>query len=427
MRKVSNSACWKEAQRFLVGGVNSPVRSFRAVGGDPFFVDRGSGPYLWDVEGNRYLDYVCSWGALILGHRPPAVIRAARAALERGTTFGTPTPLETELAREISDAVPSIEQVRFVSSGTEAAMSALRLARAATGRRKIIKFDGAYHGHSDALLSKAGSGMATLGIPASAGVPASVTEHTITLPFNDEKALEQAVRRYGKDLACIIVEPVMANAGLIPPSNRFLVFLRRVTKKTGALLIFDEVITGFRVARGGAQALYNVTPDLTILGKVIGGGFPIGAYGGRRQLMRYVAPSGPVYQAGTLSGHPMAMAAGIAALKELRKPGIYSRLEKNGRKLRAGLLEICRARCVPARVHQVGSLLTLFFTAEEVVNADGARRANARRYARYFRGMLEKGIYLPPSAFEAWFLSTAHGEKELMFTLDAHRAVIEQL
>jgi glutamate-1-semialdehyde 2,1-aminomutase len=424
---MSNTACWKEAQKFLVGGVNSPVRSFRAVGGDPFFVDRGKGPFLWDVEGKRYLDYVCSWGALILGHRPEPVIRAVKQALERGTTFGTPTPLETELAKEISNAVPSMERLRFVSSGTEAAMSALRVARGATGRRKILKFDGAYHGHSDALLAKAGSGLATLGLPASAGVPAAVTEHTITVPFNDEAAVERAVEKHKKDLACIIVEPVMANVGLIPPKPGFLKFLRQVTKKAGAVLIFDEVITGFRVARGGAQALYGVAPDLTILGKVIGGGFPIGAYGGRESLMRHVAPAGPVYQAGTLSGHPVAMAAGIATLKELKKPGIYVRLDEKGRELADGLLHMCRARKIPAVVHQVGSLLTLFFAGGPVENADHARTSDTRRYARWFRGMLERGVYLPPSAFEALFISAAHGEKDLKLTLAAHRAVLANL
>lgn len=424
---MTNASCWKEARRYLVGGVNSPVRSFRGVGGRPFFVDRGKGPTLWDVQGRRYLDFIGSWGALILGHRPPEVIRAATEALKHGTTFGMPTPSETELAREISHAVPSIEQVRFVSSGTEAVMSAVRLSRAATGRSKILKFDGAYHGHSDALLAQAGSGLATLGIPASPGVPRGVTADTITVPFNDLDAVEAAVRRHGKGLACVLVEPVMANIGVIPPVPGFLEGLRKLTRRCGALLIFDEVITGFRVAYGGAQALYGVKPDLTILGKVIGGGFPVGAYGGARRWMSQVAPEGPVYQAGTLSGHPVAMAAGLATLKALQRPGTYELLEKRTRQLRLGLTLFAQRVGLKTAVNQVGSLLTLFFAEPPVRTATQARASDAALYRRYFHGMLSRGIYLPPSPYEAWFLSTAHGMPEIEKTLLAHADLLEEI
>ncbi len=425
--KTTNATCWRDAQKYLVGGVNSPVRSFRAVGGKPFFVDRGQGATLWDVEGKRYLDYVCSWGALILGHRHPAVLKAVHEALQRGTTFGIPTALETALAKKLTEVIPSMEQIRFVSSGTEGAMSAVRLSRAATGRCKILKFDGAYHGHLDALLTKAGSGMITLGIPASAGVPARVTQDTITVPFNDIETLEAAIHRHKKELACVLVEPILANVGVILPKKGFLAALRRLTQKAGILLIFDEVITGFRVAFGGAQQLYGVRPDLTILGKVIGGGFPIGAYGGEKRLMRLVAPAGPVYQAGTLAGHPVAMAAGLATLKVLQRPGTYSRLDEKAKTLREGLLRFSRKTGIPIQVHQVGGLLSLFFTPDAVENSSQAKSADVPRYVRYFRGMLSKGIYLPPSAFEAWFLSMAHDTKELELTLKAHRATLTEL
>ncbi len=422
--RLTNASCWRQAQRYLVGGVNSPVRSFKAVGGTPFFVDRGRRAYLWDVEGRQYLDFVGSWGALILGHRHPAVVQAVKEALQRGTAFGTPTPQETALAQAIIEAVPSMEQVRFVSSGTEAVMSAIRLARAATGRRKILKFDGAYHGHLDALLTKAGSGMATLGIPVSPGIPKPVTEETITVPFNDIDAVKQAVHRYRGKIACVLVEPVLANVGVILPKAGFLARLRAITRKERMVLIFDEVITGFRAAYGGAQTLYGVRPDLTILGKIIGGGFPIGAYGGSRRLMRLVAPSGPVYQAGTLAGHPVVMAAGIATLKALRSPGTYDRLNQAGRTLRQGLLASAQRAGVPITVHQVGSLLSLFFSSGPIDGAAQAKRSNSRFYARYFRRMLAQGIYLPPSPFEGWFLSIRHGEQELAQTLEAHRKAL---
>lgn len=416
----TNASCWNEAKRYLAGGVNSPVRSFKAVGRTPLFIDRGQGPYLWDVEGKKYIDYVGSWGALLLGHRHPEVLKGAQEALGRGTTFGTPTPQETDLARIISQALPSIEQIRFVTSGTEAVMSAIRLARAATGRRKILKFDGGYHGHCDSLLTKAGSGMATLGIPASAGVPKNVTQDTHTVSFNDIDQATKVIRRFGRELACVLVEPILANVGVIPPQSGFLRALRRMTKEKGILLIFDEVISGFRVAYGGAQTLYGVKPDLTTLGKIIGGGFPVGAYGGSRKLMSLVAPSGPVYQAGTLAGHPVAMAAGLATLNVLRRPGTYERLEKQGMQLREGLLGAARKAGVSMAVNQVGSLLSLFFCEAEVRTALEVKNSCTSRYARYFRAMLARGIYLPPSAFESWFLSTAHGEKEIAATLRAH-------
>ncbi len=427
MGKLTNVSCWRDAQRYLVGGVNSPVRSFRAVGGNPFFVDRGQGPYLWDVEGKRYLDYVSSWGALLLGHRHPVVLKGVEQALKRGTTFGTPTPLETELARAITQHIPSMEQIRFVSSGTEAVMSAVRLARAVTGRHKILKFDGAYHGHLDALLTRAGSGLVTLGLSASPGVPAHVAADTLTVPFNDKKAVTEAIRRHRKELACVLVEPVLANVGVIPPEEGFLKFLRKLTAQEKILLIFDEVITGFRLTYGGAQKLYGVKPDLTILGKVIGGGFPIGAYGGSCKLMQHIAPAGPVYQAGTLAGHPVVMAAGLATLKVLQQKGTYDRLEKIGRDLARNLVALSQKAGIPITVHQVGSLLTLFFTPSTVRNAADARGADARRYAQYFQGMLERGIYLPPSPFEAWFVSTAHGQRQIEETLKAHREVLKKI
>jgi len=423
----TNQRCWQQARRHLAGGVNSPVRSFGAVGTRPFFVDRGQGPHLWDVEGKRYIDFVGSWGALLLGHRHPAVVLAAKNALRRGTTFGTPTPVETQLAQAISKAIPSMEQVRFVSSGTEAVMSALRLARAATGRRKIIKFDGAYHGHLDALLTCAGSGMATLGLPSTPGVPAGVTQDTITVPFNDLEAVRRAFRRHSKQIACILIEPVLANTGVIPPNPGFLRQLKRLAQKNKSLLIFDEVITGFRVRYGGAQQHYGVRPDLTILGKVIGGGFPIGAYGGSRRLMRWVAPAGPVYQAGTLAGHPVAMAAGLATLKILKRPGTYTRLNRTAAHLQSELSQQAQRLGVPVASHQIGGLLSLFFTDKPPTDATQARQACARRYGRYFRKMLAQGVYLPPSAFEAWFLSIAHEERHIRKTVFAHTNALRSI
>ena len=417
-----SESLFAEAQRYLVGGVNSPVRAFRAVGGSPRFIARGQGPYVWDVDGNRYTDYVCSWGPLILGHAHPRVIEAVTAAAARGTSYGAPTEAEVEMARLVRQAVPSVEMVRFTSSGTEACMSALRLARAYTGRSKVVKFEGCYHGHADGLLVKAGSGAATFGVPDSAGVPASYAQETLVCPYNDLATLDELFDNHEGEIAAVIVEPVAANMGVVPPLPSFLEGLRQVTRKCGALLIFDEVITGFRVAWGGAQALPmcgRVTPDLTCLGKVIGGGLPVAAYGGRRNIMEMVAPLGPVYQAGTLSGNPLAMAAGLATLKALGAPGVYERLDALGESLERGLRDAAARGGVEACVQRVGSVLTLFFGPGPVTDWATAKRADTRRYAAFFHAMLRRGVYLPPSQFEAWFVSLAHTEEEITATVRA--------
>lgn len=426
---MTNAQCFKEAQKYLPGGVNSPVRSFRAVGGAPLFIDRGQGAYLWDVEGRRYVDYVGSWGAMILGHRAPVVARAATKALGRGVSFGTPTPGETALARLVVEAFPAMDQVRFVNSGTEAVMSAVRVARAFTGRTKVLKFDGAYHGHVDYLLSQAGSGLATLGVPSSQGVPELYARDTITIPFSDVAALERAVHASRDELACILVEPVPANMGLLLPEPGFLARVRKVATDYKIVLIFDEVISGFRVAYGGAQTLFNVAPDLTTLGKIIGGGFPVGAYGGRAELMRLVAPAGPVYQAGTLAGHPIVMAAGLAALGALKQGGAsgYKKLAARGEALAEGLRQAGRETETPLTVHQLGSLVTPFFTDREVRNAAEARRADTTRYAAAFRALLKRGVYPPPSQFETWFVSAAHTPADLTRTIAAVRAAFQEI
>ena len=403
-----------EATELLPGGVSSPVRAFRAVGGSPLFIERGEGAYLVDVDGNRYVDYVLSWGPLVLGHAHPRVIAALEEALRRGTSFGAPSPLELELARLIRDAMPSVELVRFVSSGTEATMSALRLARAFTGRTKIVKFAGCYHGHADFLLVQAGSGVATLGLPDSPGVTPGAVADTLTAPFNDLTAVERVFAAH-EDVAAVIVEPVVGNMGLVPPAEGFLEGLRELTAGHGALLVFDEVMTGFRVHPGGAQALYGVTPDLTTLGKVIGGGLPVGAYGGRREIMELVAPAGPVYQAGTLSGNPLAMTAGIETLRALSEPGVWDRLEKTGERLISGLA----ALDAPIQLARVGTMFGLFFTEEPVTSWEDAKRADTERFASFHRAMLERGVYLAPSQFEAGFLSTAHGDEEIDVTIAA--------
>ena len=409
--------------------MNSPVRSFAAVGGAPFFVDRGKGAWLWDVEGTRYLDYVGSWGALILGHRPAAVERAVTQALRRGVTFGTPTTAETTLARAIVDAFPAMDQLRFVSSGTEAVMSAVRVARAFTGRTKVLKFDGAYHGHVDYLLSQAGSGLATLGVPSSRGVPEQYAQDTITIPFNDLAAFEQAIRTHGAELACVLVEPIPANMGLLLPEPGFLAKVRLLTSEHKIVLIFDEVISGFRAAYGGAQTLFKITPDLTCLGKIIGGGFPIGAYGGRKALMQLVAPVGPVYQAGTLAGHPISMAAGLATVTALRQGGavFYRRMAARGAALAEGLRKLAKQRGLPLTVNQHGSLIAPFFVEGPVRMAADARRADVKRYGSWFRALRRWGIYPPPSQFETWFVSAAHGEPEITRTLTAAKAALEGL
>jgi glutamate-1-semialdehyde 2,1-aminomutase len=405
------------AEAVIPGGVNSPVRAMRAVGLEqPFFVRRASGAHIEDAEGRRYLDWVMSWGPLVFGHADPEVVSAVQAAAAEGTTFGAPTEREVELAEEIVDAVPSVELVRLVSSGTEAAMSAVRLARGFTGRSRVLKFSGCYHGHSDALLASAGSGLATFGIPSGQGVPTGATEDTVVCPFNDLAALAAAVGRHADELACILVEPVAANMGVVPPAEGFLEALREACDGTGALLVFDEVITGFRLARGGAQELFDVTPDLTVLGKVVGGGLPLAAFGGRADVMSELAPSGPVYQAGTLSGNPLATAAALVTLRRLRDPAVYERLEQSGADLERGLLE---AAAGAAAVQRVGSLLTVFFTAGSVRNFAEASASDARRYAAFFRHLLDSGIYVAPSQFEAMFVSTAHGSPEIEETVAA--------
>jgi glutamate-1-semialdehyde 2,1-aminomutase len=407
-------ALFEEAQRLIPGGVNSPVRAYRAVGASPPFIARGDGPWLWDVDGNRYLDLVCSWGPLILGHRPAAVLEALRAQLERGWTFGAPTEGELRLAEAVSKRMPAIEMLRLVNSGTEAAMSAVRLARAVTGRRKLIKFAGGYHGHADALLVEAGSGIATLGIPGTPGITPGAAEDTVVVSYNALAEVEAAMERWSRQIAAIIVEPVAGNMGVVPPEAGFLAGLRQLTHRDGSLLIFDEVITGFRVARGGAQELYGVTSDLTCLGKVLGGGLPIGAYGGRRDIMEQVAPAGPVYQAGTLSGNPLAVAAGLATLHELDDT-VYRRLDATGELVASALRSAAAAADVPLTVNRVGSMLTPFFTDQPVRDYAGARQADTESFATWFRHLLSKKVSLPPSQFEAAFVSTAHDEEALAF------------
>jgi glutamate-1-semialdehyde 2,1-aminomutase len=408
-----SDALFVTAQRVIPGGVNSPVRAFRAVGGRPFFVDRAEGAWIFDIDGKAYLDFLGSWGPLILGHAPPPVVAALSGAAKRGTTYGAPTGGEVLMAEAITEAYPSIELVRLVSSGTEAAMSAIRLARGATGRDVILKFDGCYHGHADGLLVKAGSGGATFSIPDSRGVPASLAALTITVPFNDLSAARRAFRERSEEIAAVIVEPVAGNMGVVPPAAGFLEGLRALCTASGTVLIFDEVITGFRVAYGGAQARYGVRPDLTCLGKIIGGGLPVGAYGGRRELMEQVSPLGPVYQAGTLSGNPLAVAAGLATLAGLRDPATYAQLERLGALLEDGLLAAARKAGVPLTVNRVGSMLTGFFTEGPVTDFGSAKRSDTARYGQYFHAMLERGVFLAASQFEAAFVSTAHSESDV--------------
>lgn len=410
---------FQEAQKIFPGGVNSPVRAFRAVGGQPLFIERGEGPYLYDVDGNRYIDYVLSWGPLITGHAHPTIVKSIQEAAVKGTSYGAPSPLEIELAEAIMDFMPKIEMLRFVNSGTEATMSALRLARAYTKRDKIIKFDGCYHGHADMLLVQAGSGVVTLGLPDSPGVPATTAANTLVANFNDLDSIETIFKNNPGQIAGVIVEPVAGNMGVVPPQPGFLEGLRRITEREGALLVFDEVMTGFRVHKGGAQTLYNITPDLTTLGKVIGGGLPVGAYGGKKEIMQLVAPLGPMYQAGTLSGNPLAMCAGIAALNLIRSEDCWGEMEQAAGRLEAGISSAAAKAGIPIQQTRVGTMFTTFFSETKPVDWNTVKVADKARFGRFFQKMLENGVYLAPSQFEAGFLSILHDERIIEATIEA--------
>ncbi len=427
MGATKSSQLFIKSNQFIPGGVNSPVRAFGAVGGNPVFIERGRGSKIYDVDGREYIDYVCSWGPLILGHANPQILAAVQAVMANGTSFGAPTGLEAELAEMIIAAVPSVEMVRLVNSGTEATMSALRLARGFTGRDKILKFEGCYHGHVDSLLVKAGSGAATFGVPSSSGVSAAMAKDTLNVPYNDLEAVKEIFARQGGEIAALIVEPIAGNMGLVPPGEGFLEGLRQITRQYDTLLIFDEVISGFRAAYGGAQAFYGIKPDLTCLGKIIGGGLPVGAYGGKEEIMKCISPLGPVYQAGTLSGNPLAVTAGIETLKQLSKPGTYDGLAEKGAYLSAGLQSAARNANIPIYSTQVGSLLSLFFTPETVVNYSSAQTSDTNLFAAYFSQMLTQGIYLAPSQFETSFISTVHSYEDLDKTIDAARHAFQHL
>ena len=427
MKHKRSKQLFKQANRLIPGGVNSPVRAFKSVGGLPLFIRRAQGAKIWDVDGQAYLDYVLSWGPMILGHAHPKVVSAIKAAASKGTSFGAPTELEVQLARLIQKAFPSIERVRMVSSGTEACMSAIRLARGYTGRNKILKFDGGYHGHADCLLVRAGSGATTLGIPDSGGVPVDFTKHTLILPYNDLGEVRKAFDQHGRDIACTLVEPVAGNMGVIPPQEGFLRGLRTISKQYKSLLIFDEVITGFRIAYGGAQERYGVIPDLTCLGKIIGGGLPVGAYGGRRDIMDKIAPLGPVYQAGTLSGNPLAMAAGIATLTLLSKKSVYTKLERRASALAEGFHDAAKGTGVSISQNRVASMLSFFFSRYPVTDYATAKQSDARAYSRFFWSMINQGIYFAPSQFEAAFLSTTHEEADIEKTIKASYTAFRQV
>ncbi|HEY7872487.1 MAG TPA: glutamate-1-semialdehyde 2,1-aminomutase [Rudaea sp.] len=422
---TSNHELFQRAQKFLPGGVNSPVRAFKSVGGEPFFTDRADGAYLWDIEGKRYIDYVGSWGPMIAGHNHPAVREAVVEAARAGLSYGTPCPAEVRMAEEIARLVPSMQMLRMVNSGTEATLSAIRVARGFTGRDKIVKFEGCYHGHGDSFLVKAGSGALTFGVPTSPGVPKALADLTLTLPYNDIDAARELFARCGDEIAGLIIEPVAGNMNCIPPRAGFLQGLRELCTRHGALLIFDEVMTGFRVALGGAQALYGITPDLSTFGKIIGGGMPVGAYGGRRDIMEQVAPSGPIYQAGTLSGNPIAMAAGLAMLRLIQAPGFHADIERKTMLLVDGLTAAAIEAGVSFSTNRVGSMFGLFFTSEKVETYTQATACDVAAFNRFFHAMLERGAYLAPSAFEAGFMSAAHTEQDIADTLDAARAAFK--
>jgi glutamate-1-semialdehyde 2,1-aminomutase len=427
MNFAKSQSLYERAVSIIPGGVNSPVRACKSVGAAPLFIERGEGCFIYDADGNRYIDYIGSWGPLILGHRHPAVVEAIVNVLDRGTSFGAPTDLEIQLAQMVIDAVDSVDVVRMVNSGTEATMSAIRLARGVTGRDIVIKFDGCYHGHADTLLVAAGSGVATLGIPGSPGVPESVVRHTLSLPFNDKEAIAKVMDEKGDQIACVIVEPVAGNMGMVPPADGFLETLRELTTAHGAVLIFDEVMTGFRVAYGGAQALYGITPDLTCFGKVIGGGLPVGAYGGNKDIMSQIAPQGTVYQAGTLSGNPIAMTAGIVTLEQLAKEGVYESLEERSGRLADGLANAARKAGLAARTGHVGSMLGMFFTDRNIACFEDAKTCDLELFANFYQGMRRQGIYIAPSQFEALFLSTAHADEHIDATVDAAEQVLKDL
>lgn len=419
-------ARYQEAVERIPGGVNSPVRAFRSVDTSPIYIQRGQGSKLFDIDGNEYIDYICSWGPLILGHAHPKVVEAVNEVLQKGTSFGLPTELETEMAALVIERMPSVEMVRMVNSGTEATMSALRLARAYTGRNKILKFAGSYHGHSDSLLIRAGSGVATLGLPDSPGVPQETTQHTLTVAYNDLDGCREVIHQFADDLAAVIIEPVAGNMGVIPPDPTFLQELRRLTEEHGIVLIFDEVMTGFRVDYYSAQGLYGVMPDLTTMGKVIGGGLPVGAYGGKKEIMELVAPVGPMYQAGTLSGNPIAMAAGKATLTEMTMEK-YELLETHGKQLADGFAQNAQEAGIPVHINRVGSMICLFFTEEKVTNYEKSQTADTQRFAKYFRLMAEQGILIPPSQYEGMFLSVVHSEEDIERTIEANRYAFKQL
>ncbi|MEA3364155.1 MAG: glutamate-1-semialdehyde 2,1-aminomutase [Candidatus Hydrogenedentes bacterium] len=427
MKRTKSSALWREANKYLVGGVNSPVRAFNAVGGEPFFAVSGNGPYIEDVDGNRYVDYVLSWGPLVMGHAHPKVVEAVTKAMQSGSSFGISTESEIRLAERIIHHFPSIEKIRFVNSGTEAVMSTIRLARGYVGTDLIVKVAGCYHGHMDGLLVRAGSGLTTLGRPDSRGVPDAYTKCTLVIPYNDLEAAREVFDKYGEDIACLIVEPVAGNMGVVLPEPGYLEGLRQLTKSSGALLIFDEVMSGFRVAMGGAQAKYRIKSDLTVLGKVIGGGLPVGAYGGPAEIMSLLAPEGPVYQAGTLSGNPLAMAAGLATLDALEQPGVFTRIEQSMARLCEGMGAIAKETGVPVYQTHAGSMACSFFNQKPVRNYDDATASDTKRYAAFFRGMLDRGVYFAPSQFEAAFMSAAHTDAEIDKTLDAARETFAEL
>jgi len=424
---MKNRELFEKARSLMPGGVSSPVRAFKAVGGDPIIVSRAKGSRLWDVEGKEYIDFLMSWGPLILGHAHPKVVEAVKEQSQNGLSYGLTNPYEIELAELVASCMPSVEMVRFVSSGTEATMSAIRLARGYTGKKYVVKFEGCYHGHGDALLVSAGSGVATLGIPGTPGVPEEVARLTLVIPYNNTEALEEVFKRYGEDIACVIVEPVAGNMGVVLPKPGFLEAIRDLTKRYGALFICDEVITNFRLSKGGAQEVFNVEPDITCMGKILGGGMPLGAYGGRREIMEKVAPEGPIYQAGTLSGNPLSMVAGIATIRELLSVNPYQELERLTRKLTDGISKILSDKGIAHRINQIASMFTVFFIDREVYDYESAKSSNTELFGRFFRALLKEGVLIPPSQFEAWFLSTAHQEEDIDLALERIDRAIRSL